>query len=663
MYHCHLQFYFVGRHCKVFEIIKEMLPMKNFTHTFTESEQPSSEFAAKADVIFACFEGEDIQKKMSTLTKVKRENSELILLADKEQTAVLTEFLDRVRDIWTMPFSEEEVRFRFLRWQEACKREKDAWQTSHYLEATINSVPNLIWFKDKDGIHEKVNDSFCKTVHKTKRQVEGRGHAYIWDVEHDDPACIESEREVMRRMETCIAEEIVQTKEGTMLLTTYKSPLYDLDGSVMGTVGVGIDITRERAYEEEIIQQNRTLETIFTTMDCGVMCHSLDGSRVLSINRAALSILGYDTVEEMISAGFNMIAPSVLDEDRIKLRECIETLETVGDNVSVSYRVKHKDGSVLYVMGNVKLVEENGEMFYQRFLLDCTAQKLKEQQERSEIEQRQMELIHALGTDYNLICHFDLDTGIGTPLRNPDALDGAFENAFTGELLYEECMEDYIQRLVYVDDREALTEACAPGRLVIELTNKNTYYSNYRAFIDGEIRYYQIKMVRAGSWDSRRGIVLGFRNVDGETRREMEKTALLEDALFQANRANKAKSVFLSNMSHDIRTPMNAIVGFTTLAITHIDRKDQVLEYLKKILTSGNHLVSLINDVLDMSRIESGRMHLEESLCSLPDILHGLRSIVQADIHTKQLDLYIDAVDVLDEGVRTLKKSTVINCG
>ncbi len=171
-----------------------------------------------------------------------------------------------------------------------------------------------------------------------------------------------------------------------------------------------------------------------------------------------------------------MIAPSVLDEDRIKLRECIETLETVGDNVSVSYRVKHKDGSVLYVMGNVKLVEENGEMFYQRFLLDCTAQKLKEQQERSEIEQRQMELIHALGTDYNLICHFDLDTGIGTPLRNPDALDGAFENAFTGELLYEECMEDYIQRLVYVDDREALTEACAPERLVIADKQKYILY-------------------------------------------------------------------------------------------------------------------------------------------------------------------------------------------
>ena len=119
----------------------------------------------------------------------------------------------------------------------------------------------------------------------------------------------------------------------------------------------------------------------------------------------------------------------------------------------------------------------------------------------------------------------------------------------------------------------------------------------------------------------------------------------------QANQANKAKSIFLSNMSHDIRTPMNAIVGFTALAIAHIDRKEQVEEYLKKIMTSGNHLLSLINDVLDMSRIESGKMHLDEKPCSLPDILHGLRSILQADIRSKQLELYIDAVDVMDEEI------------
>jgi len=174
---------------------------------------------------------------------------------------------------------------------------------------------------------------------------------------------------------------------------------------------------------------------------------------------------------------------------------------------------------------------------------------------------------------------------------------------------------------------------------------------NFRTFRDGEMKYYQIKVVRAGIWKDGHSIVLGLRSVDDEIRNEMEQKNLLQDALLQANRASKAKSVFLSNMSHDIRTPMNAIVGFTALAITHIDRPEQVEEYLKKIMTSGNHLLSLINDVLDMSRIESGKMHLEEKPCSLPDILHSLRSIVQSDIHAKQLELYIDTVDVLDEDI------------
>ena len=96
---------------------------------------------------------------------------------------------------------------------------------------------------------------------------------------------------------------------------------------------------------------------------------------------------------------------------------------------------------------------------------------------------------------------------------------------------------------------------------------------------------------------------------------------------------------------------MNAIIGFTTLAISHIDRKEQVAEYLKKIMTSGNHLLSLINDVLDMSRIESGKIHLENQPCSLPDILHGLRNIIQADIHAKQLKLFMDAVDIQNEEI------------
>ncbi len=96
---------------------------------------------------------------------------------------------------------------------------------------------------------------------------------------------------------------------------------------------------------------------------------------------------------------------------------------------------------------------------------------------------------------------------------------------------------------------------------------------------------------------------------------------------------------------------MNAIVGFTSLAINHIQSRDLVEEYLKKIMTSGNHLLSLINDVLDMSRIESGKIHLDENPCCLPDIIQGLRNILQADIHAKQMDLNIDVVDIVDEEI------------
>ena len=125
----------------------------------------------------------------------------------------------------------------------------------------------------------------------------------------------------------------------------------------------------------------------------------------------------------------------------------------------------------------------------------------------------------------------------------------------------------------------------------------------------------------------------------------------LSEAVRAAETANRAKSTFLSNMSHDIRTPMNAIIGFTTLAVSNIDDKKRVRDYLGKILSSSNHLLSLINDILDMSRIESGKIHLEETEVSLSDVLHDLKTIISGQIHAKQLELYMDAMDVTNEDV------------
>ena len=646
MYTCRLHIYFAGHPSHALDVIKKMPALENFTHIFSESDEAEASLSKKADVIIADLSNTDVQPALQTFLQNCSAGTPIILLASREQMRLLGSdpALKDITDIWITPMSDEELRFRFLRWQQTFKMSKDFWETSHFLEATINNVPNLIWYKDKDGVHEKVNNSFCQAVNKTKQQVEGRRHAYIWDVEEDDPSCIESEHQVMSREQTLVSEETIKAGEETRTLMCYKSPLYNCDGTVMGTVGVGVDVTQERAYEQQIINKNRTLETILATIDCGLMNHRLNDSHILNINRAALKLLGYETLEELTADGFDLIAASVVDEDRELLRNSIRTLKKAGDTVNVEYRIRHKNGEILHIMGNIKLYEENGELLCQRFLVDVTEQKLQERKDKK----RQMELLQALSLDFTQVCFLEPDTGMLVPVRTDK---GKLDNIFENKISLEKSMEHYIEEWVYEEDREMLRHATSLDTIQSELRNRQIYSVNYRKRQDGELIYFQIKAVSVGTEDGGLGIVLGFRSVDADIRKEMEQNTLLEAALAQANRASKAKSVFLSNMSHDIRTPMNAIVGFTNLAITHIDRKEQVVEYLKKIQTSGNHLLSLINDILDMSHIESGKLQLDEKLCSLPEILHGLRNILQADIHAKQLDLQIDTVDVVDEAI------------
>lgn len=393
MYTCCLHIYLIGYPSRALDVIKRMPATERFTHVFWESEDPEASLAKKADIIIADLSNMDTSAVLPVILQDKNPKALLLLLTDKKQAQSLyvSSCLADIYDIWTTPISDEEVRFRFQRLQQHEKLRCDLWQASHFLDATINHVPNLIWYKDKNGVHEKVNDSFCNAVNKSKEQVEGRRHAYIWDVEEDDPACIESEHQVMSKKATCVTEETIQTGDGQKTLMCYKSPLYNLDGSIMGTVGVAIDVTKERAYEQEIINKNKTLETILATIDCGVMNHTLKDSRILNINRAALEILGYESAEELTADGFDLIAASVMDEDKAYLRRSIRALKKAGDTVNVEYRVRHKDGEILHVMGNIKLYEENGELFCQRFLLDCTEQKLLEKKN----ERRHMELIQA----------------------------------------------------------------------------------------------------------------------------------------------------------------------------------------------------------------------------------------------------------------------------
>ena len=150
-------------------------------------------------------------------------------------------------------------------------------------------------------------------------------------------------------------------------------------------------------------------------------------------------------------------------------------------------------------------------------------------------------------------------------------------------------------------------------------------------------------------------VLAATRDATEEKQTEQKQEDALRSALAAAEHANKAKTVFLNSMSHDIRTPMNAILGFTALATTHLDNPELVKEYLQKISVSGQHLLSLINDVLDMSRIESGTIKLDNAPVHLPDVLHDLRTIILGNISAKQLDLYVDTQDIKHEDIITDK--------
>lgn len=646
MYTCNINFYLAGEKCEAFDIIKEATPLVNFEHNFIDGDKLYTDIPI-ADVIVINPPEMAWKSFIDDIITLNTENARLIIIANSKQASALSSILNEKDIIWKTPLEKEEIQYNFLRWQKQYKIEKDLLETRQFLRAALDNSPNMVWFKDKDGKHEIVNDSFCKIVNKTKEQIQGQRHAYIWDVEFDDPDCIASELQVMKTEKTYKTEEHVHTGEGDRILETYKSPIYNLDGTVMGTVGVGVDITDKRKYEEDILNKNKIFETIFTNVNCGIICHSLDGQDVISINKEALKILGYSSEDEMIKDGFNGCANSVADEDKKVIRDALTKIHNVGDNINVEYNVIHKDNSVRHVAGNIKLIKEGDQLYYQRFLLDCTAQKLDEQQK----DKLHLEILNALSTDYKAVCYFDLDTLKGDLLKIDDPNQENFGNIFDGELELQSCIENYISNYVHEKDQDQMRKITSLDNIRLELKDKDIFGTNFRAIINGKETYCQIKIAQTGEWDKHMGIVMGLRNIDLEMHEEIEKKRLLEDALQQANNASKAKSTFLANMSHDIRTPMNAIMGFTAIAKTHLDNREKVEECLSKISTSSDHMMALINDLLDMGHIESGKLAIDEKPNNLPNILKALHNIIQTSVKQKQMKLYINTIDVIDEEI------------
>ena len=268
--------------------------------------------------------------------------------------------------------------------------------------------------------------------------------------------------------------------------------------------------------------------------------------------------------------------------------------------------------------------------------------------EEKENKQRleQMSIVEALSRDFTEISRLDLKHNTSVPIKiRRKMVDYDRRNARN----LSDTWKDFACRYVIPEDRDELLRKTSPENIKKALESTDMIAITFRVNLNSEIHYIQAKLVAIS--DDKQQLIMGLRSVDEEVKEEEERRNVLHNALAAAEHANNAKTTFLNNMSHDIRTPMNAIIGFTALAAAHIDNKEQVADYLKKISVSSEHLLSLINDVLDMSRIESGKVKIEESEVHLPDILHELRTIIQANVAAKQLELFIDTVDVINEDI------------
>ena len=263
------------------------------------------------------------------------------------------------------------------------------------------------------------------------------------------------------------------------------------------------------------------------------------------------------------------------------------------------------------------------------------------------------ESIKALSRIFVSIVKIDLRKGDCIVIKNGE--DKGMD--LNGITRLEELCRVLSQRLFAAEDAERLAAFLLSSSLSERLSQQFHLRDDFRFKESGWARVSLI-LDETDSDGLASSCLLSVFDVDREKQEEIKKqkavernNLLLKEALAVANHANPAKTTFLNSMSHDIRTPMNAIIGFTSLAATHIDNKKAVADYLQKITVSSNHLLSLINDVLDMSRIESGRTKLEEKEVRLPDVLHDLRSIVHSSVQGKQLDFFIDTQDVLHENV------------
>lgn len=301
----------------------------------------------------------------------------------------------------------------------------------------------------------------------------------------------------------------------------------------------------------------------------------------------------------------------------------------------VNYRVMNEMGGVLYYQAKVVAAPDTDHrcvILGVHNVDEVTRRDLTQ----SETIKRNFEIIEILTSEYTSVFYVDLTTQrVASYRMDSDAQKLFGQQKIQWEITYESLLERYTREFVQPQSREELLEAGAAAQIRKALTDRKSININY---LSSKGHYCEARFVKVGDGKPS-AVALGFADRDTEIRNEQQRQKQLEEARTRAESANEAKSRFLFNMSHDIRTPMSVILGFTEMAQKHLDDKERVRDCLGKVMTSGKHLRSLINDILDMSRIENGKVTIERSPVNIRLSSERFMEIMQPSAAEKQIEL------------------------
>ncbi len=496
--------------------------------------------------------------------------------------------------------------------------------------------------KNEDGYpFKEISPHFCDLLGYTQTEIEQLFDNKLANmVVPEDRSKLDAVRKITEIGSTINIQFRILTKNRDIIWVKGNVRLSEFGGERFYQATV-VEITAEMKTQQELEQKNRELELILSAIPGGLK--SIDMNENYSyrfISEEAAALFGY-TAEEMMEVSGGAAMEMVHPEDREYVCNQMEQCLLNGDTeYSVRYRIICKDGNIKYILACGRLVkDDNDNPYFQSLYIDTTREKA----DADMIEQ--LQLIRALSNDYSDVLVLDLQSGsLGLVYRQ----EGSDITPLKNEC-YDEWLAKHCETLVHSEDHEEFLEKICLDAICQKLKDREMFHHNYRSYKNDSISHWQVKCVGIKENGKATKAILGFRNIDEEVQIEEERNQALHNALTQAQYANKAKTTFLNNMSHDIRTPMNAIIGFTSLASTHIHDTERVKEYLRKITQSSNHLLSLINDVLDMSRIESGKMNIVEKPENLSEIMGEIRNIMQADINAKKLQFDMQVSNIADE--------------